>query len=144
MRSSALLSLLSPSITEAIIDFVSTINDSKNYFYIKFVILVEASRSSYNNMNERTLLQSDISYRHIYQTYDKYMQRLPAQKKWVREKLGTHLTWDVYVKHHLNICKISRKTNIFTPLPPPRRVSTKRKVRNVSFSKNFAFEMDDR
>ena len=92
MRSSALLSLLSPSITEAIIDFVSTINDSKNYFYIKFVILVEASRSSYNNMNERTLLQSDISYRHIYQTYDKYMQRLPAQKKWVREKLGTHLT----------------------------------------------------
>ena len=66
-------------------------------------------------MNERTLLQSDISYRHIYQTYDKYMQRLPAQKKWVREKLGTHLTWDVYVKDHLNICKISRKTNIFIP-----------------------------
>ena len=42
-------------------------------------------------MNERTLLQDNVNYRHTYQTYDKYMQRLPAQKKWVREKLAAHL-----------------------------------------------------
>ena len=83
-------------------------------------------------MNERTLLQGDINYRHLYQTYDERMERLPAQKKWVREKLGTHLTWDIYVKDHLfnKYPKFLEKLTCLTLWQVH-----KRKIRNTSFRK---------
>jgi len=40
---------------------------------------------------EHTLLQDETNYRHTLQTYLKYMQQLPPQRKWMSEKLGPRL-----------------------------------------------------